>query len=61
MWVQCYDPLGSWPASTLAAALPVFILLGALAWGRLAPPGRRWPGWWRRGSWLFSFSACRRR
>ena len=35
MWVQCYDPLGNWPASTLAAALPVFVLLGLLAWGRL--------------------------
>ncbi len=35
MWVQNYDPLGNWPASTLAAALPVFVLLGLLAWGRL--------------------------
>ncbi len=34
-WVQNYDPLGYWPASTLAAALPVFVLLGLLAWGRL--------------------------
>jgi len=35
VWVQCYDPLGNWPASTFAAALPVFVLLGLLAWGRL--------------------------
>ena len=39
MWVQCYDPLGNWPASTLAAALPVFVLLGLLAWGRLNAGG----------------------
>ncbi len=39
MWVQCYDPLGNWPASTLAAALPVFVLLGLLVWGRLNAGG----------------------
>ncbi|HWT84101.1 MAG TPA: L-lactate permease, partial [Candidatus Methylomirabilis sp.] len=39
MWVQCYDPLGNWPASTLAAALPVFVLLGLLAWGCLNAGG----------------------
>jgi lactate permease len=39
VWVQCYDPLGSWPASTLAAALPIFILLCSLASGRLSAAG----------------------
>jgi len=39
VWVQCYDPLGNWPASTLAAAVPVFVLLGLLAWGRLNAAG----------------------
>ena len=39
MWMQCYDPLGNWPASTLVAALPVFVLLGLLAWGRLNAGG----------------------
>jgi lactate permease len=38
VWVQRYDPLGSWPASTLAAALPVLILLGLLASGRAGAP-----------------------
>jgi lactate permease len=33
-WTQQYDPLGSWPASTLMAALPVVVLLGLLASGR---------------------------
>ena len=33
-WMQNYDPIGFWPASTLAAALPVFILLGLLASGK---------------------------
>lgn len=31
MWNQVYDPLGHWWLSTLIAALPVIILLGALA------------------------------
>ena len=35
MWVQTYDPLGWWPGSTLAAALPVVVLLAALASGRV--------------------------
>lgn len=34
MWVQRYDPLAFWPASTAAAALPVLVLLGLLASGR---------------------------
>src|SRR5262249_52001650 len=36
MWMQSYDPLGSWPASTPAAALPILVLLGLLASGRLS-------------------------
>ena len=39
MWLQSYDPLGSWSASTIVAALPVFVLLGLLAWGRLSAAG----------------------
>ncbi|MEO6808797.1 MAG: L-lactate permease, partial [Isosphaeraceae bacterium] len=34
VWMQQYDPLGSWLASTLLAALPVAVLLGLLASGR---------------------------
>ena len=34
MWVQNYDPFGSWPLSTAAAALPVVVLLGLLASGK---------------------------
>jgi lactate permease len=34
-WTQNYDPLGHWWASTLVAALPVLVLLGALAIVRL--------------------------
>ena len=30
-WTQIYDPLGHWWLSTLVAALPVIVLLGALA------------------------------
>jgi lactate permease len=30
-WTQVYDPLGQWWLSTLVAALPVLVLLGALA------------------------------
>ena len=30
-WTQGYDPLGNWLLSTLVAALPVVVLLGALA------------------------------
>ena len=35
MWTQIYDPFNNWPLSTLAASLPVLILLGLLASGRL--------------------------
>lgn len=34
MWIQRYDPLGFWPGSTLAAGLPVVVLLGLLVTGR---------------------------
>jgi lactate permease len=34
VWVQNYDPLRFWPGSTLAAALPVLVLLGLLASGK---------------------------
>jgi lactate permease len=34
--MQNYDPLNFWPASTLAAALPVLVLLGSLASGRVS-------------------------
>ena len=30
-WTQVYDPLGHWWLSTLVAAIPVIVLLGALA------------------------------
>src|SRR5262249_35337686 len=33
-WTQSYDPLGSWPLSTLVAAVPVVVLLGLLASGK---------------------------
>ena len=36
MWTQQYDPMGYWPLSTLLAALPVLVLLGLLASGRVA-------------------------
>src|SRR6185312_7582073 len=35
VWTQQYDPLGDWPASTFLAALPVLILLGLLASGKV--------------------------
>lgn len=35
VWTQVYDPLGNWPLSTLMAALPVLVLLGLLASGRV--------------------------
>jgi lactate permease len=37
-WVQQYDPLGSWPLSTLVAAVPILLLLGLLASGRAGAP-----------------------
>jgi lactate permease len=36
VWTQQYDPMGSWPLSTLVAALPVLVLLGLLAAGRVS-------------------------
>src|SRR5438045_92010 len=35
-WTQNYDPLGSPLLSTLLAALPIVLLLGALATGRVS-------------------------
>ena len=35
-WTQNYDPLGSWWLSTLVAALPIILLLGLLASGRVS-------------------------
>src|SRR5215510_14002475 len=37
-WVQNYDPFGSPLLSTLVAALPVVLLLGLLATGRVSAP-----------------------
>jgi lactate permease len=34
-WNQTYNPLGSWVLSTLLAALPIIVLLGALAFFRV--------------------------
>jgi lactate permease len=36
VWIQEYNPLGSWPLSTAAAALPILVLLGLLASGRVS-------------------------
>jgi lactate permease len=35
VWIQRYDPMGSWPISTLVSALPVLVLLGLLASGQV--------------------------
>jgi len=35
MWIQNYDPMGSWPLSTLLAAVPIVVLLGLLVSGRV--------------------------
>jgi len=35
-WNQAYDPLGHWLWSSLLAALPVFVLLGSLAFLKMA-------------------------
>ena len=34
-WAQAYDPTGHWMLSTLVAALPLIVLLGAMAVLRL--------------------------
>jgi lactate permease len=34
VWIQRYDPLGSWPVSTLVSAMPVLVLFGLLVTGR---------------------------
>jgi lactate permease len=34
-WNQAYDPLGNWALSTILASLPIFVLLGTLAFLRL--------------------------
>lgn len=34
-WNQAYDPLGNWLLSTILASLPIFVLLGTLAFFRL--------------------------
>ncbi len=36
MWTQVYDPFGHWAISTAVAALPLGVLLGLLALGRLS-------------------------
>src|SRR5258708_31412509 len=38
MWTQNYDPLGSLWLSTIAAALPVVLLMTLLATGRVSAP-----------------------
>jgi lactate permease len=38
LWIQNYDPLNSPWLSTLAAALPIILLLGLLASGRISAP-----------------------
>src|SRR5580692_2253774 len=36
-WTQVYDPFGIWWISTLAAALPIVVLLGLVAVFRVRP------------------------
>jgi lactate permease len=36
VWTQNYNPLGAWPLSTIVAALPVLVLLGLLASGKVS-------------------------
>jgi lactate permease len=38
MWIQNYDPLGSWALSTLVAALPVLVLMVLLGTGWASAP-----------------------
>ena len=46
-WSQDYDPLHSWPLSTLVSALPVVTLFFALVVLRRGCGRRRWRGcWW---------------
>jgi lactate permease len=35
IWTQVYDPFGHWPSSTIVAALPILVLLGLLASGKV--------------------------
>ena len=43
-WSQIYDPFGALGVSTLLAAIPVVVLLGALALLNGRPTSRRWLG-----------------
>ncbi|MBV8486871.1 MAG: L-lactate permease [Planctomycetaceae bacterium] len=36
MWTQQYDPMGNWLLSTFLAALPILVLLGLIASGRVS-------------------------
>jgi len=36
-WIQIYDPLGHWWASTLVAALPIIVLFSLLAGFKVKP------------------------
>ena len=35
MWSQVYNPLGNFTLSTILAAIPVLVLLGLIAWGKV--------------------------
>ena len=37
VWSQTYDPLGSAILSTLVAAIPIVVLLGLIAAGKVQP------------------------